>query len=201
MNSDDYMKSSDGSLVPKSKVKPQHILEDEMVQRLASSAENLKNVLVKFKTSALEQASQFLELLAQEYGTQKGGKQGNVTFKSYDGSFEMQISVAKTLSFGPELQSAKTLIDACIERWSEGASDNIRVLVNDAFQVNKQGSIDTHRVLGLRRLDIKDGDWLRAMDAISDALRVHGSKTYLRFYNIDTETGARQAISLDLAAL
>ena len=75
------------------------------------------------------------------------------------------------------------------------------MLINDAFQVNKQGTIDTQRVLNLRRLDIDDRDWLRAMDAISDALRVNATKTYLRFYNIDTETGARQAISLDLAAL
>jgi hypothetical protein len=86
-----------------------------------------------------------------------------------------------------------------VTRWSEGANDNIRALIDHAFQVNKEGRIDTHRVLGLRRLDIEDADWKRAMDAISDAVRVSGSKTYVRFYQIDAETGQRAAITLDLA--
>jgi len=198
---DGFMEASDGSLVPLSKIKAQHLLEDEMVRRLAQGAMSLNEALSAFKQAALEQAGAFMDLLAQEYDTRRGGKEGNVTFRTFDGRLEMQVSVAKSLSFGPELQQAKHLIDGCIERWSEGASDNIRVLVNDAFQVNKQGRIDTQRVLGLRRLSIDDADWRRAMDAIADALRVHSTKTYLRFYAVDPGTGTRRAIPLDMAAL
>ena len=39
------------------------------------------------------------------------------------------------------------------------------------------------------------------MDAISDAVRVTSSKTYIRFYEVNTETGMRQPIPLDLAAV
>ena len=198
---DGFMEASDGSLVPLSKIKAQHLLEDEMVRRLAQGAMSLNEALAAFKQAALEQAGSFMDLLAQQYDTRRGGKEGNVTFRTFDGRLEMQVSVAKSLSFGPELQQAKHLIDGCIERWSEGANDNIRVLVNDAFQVNKQGRIDTQRVLGLRRLSIDDADWRRAMDAIADALRVHSTKTYLRFYAVDPGTGAKRAIPLDLAAL
>ena len=196
-----YMQASDGSLVPESKVKPQHKLEDEMVRHLAEWAITLMEALTAFKERALQRSADFLDLLAQEYDTARGGTQGNVTFRSYDGSLEMQVAVSRTLTFGPELQQAKALIDGCIERWSEGANDNIRALVNDAFQVNKVGRIDTQRVLGLRRLDIADADWKRAMEAISDALRVHSTKTYVRFYAVDPETGVKRPIPLDLAAL
>jgi len=74
-------------------------------------------------------------------------------------------------------------------------------MVNQAFQVSKEGRIDTGRVLGLRKLDIDDPQWHRAMTAIADAIRVTSSKTYIRFYEIDPETGVRSAISLDLAAV
>lgn len=84
--------------MPESKVKPQHKLEDEMVRRLAMSAISLRNTLAVFKSAALEQAADFQALLAQEYGTTKGGAQGNVTFKSFDGAYEMQVSVSKTLT-------------------------------------------------------------------------------------------------------
>ena len=35
--------------------------------------------------------------------------------------------------------------------WAEGANDNIKALVNHAFQTDKEGKINTSRVLGLLR--------------------------------------------------
>lgn len=196
-----YMQDAQGNLVPEAKVKPEHKLEDELVRRLAGSAQAIRNTLSAFKGSALDEADAFRALVAEKYGANKGGAKGNMTLRSFDGKLEMQVAVSDNLSFGPELQAAKELIDTCVERWSEGANDNIRALVNHAFQVNKEGRIDTGRVLGLRRLDIDDAEWNRAMDAISDAVRVTSSKTYIRFYEVNTETGMRQPIPLDLAAV
>ena len=198
---DGYMQDAQGNLVPMAKVKEEHKLEDELVQQLAGSAQSLRKLLSEFKARALDEASAFKGLVAQKYGATKGGAKGNMTLRSFDGSLEMQIAVSDNLSFGPELQAAKELIDTCVELWSEGANDNMRALINHAFQVNKEGRIDTGRVLGLRSLDITDAEWGRAMDAISDAVRVTSSKTYIRFYEIDTETGRRTAIPLDLAAV
>ncbi|MEM6727842.1 MAG: DUF3164 family protein, partial [Pseudomonadota bacterium] len=84
--------------------------------------------------------------------------------------------------------------------WSEGSNDNLKTLIFDAFQVNKEGKIDTGRVLGLRRLNIEDDKWVKAMEAVSDAVRVTGSRTYIRFYEKD-ESGATKPISLDIATL
>jgi len=193
-----YMSGPDGTLVPKSKVKPQHMLEDEMVRHHIGLARSLNAALAQFKREALQSSEDFLDLLAQDYQIARGGRKGNVIFRSYDGTLEMQVSVSETLSFGPELQAAKALVDACIARWSAGSSDNLRALVDHAFQVNKAGRIDTQRVLSLRRLDIAEEEWVKAMNAIGDALRVHCSTTYVRFYHV-SESGARAAIPLDLA--
>ena len=78
--------------------------------------------------------------------------------------------------------------------------EKVAVLVQDAFRVNTNGDIRTGSVLGLRRLDIQDERWLRAMQAISEAVSVLGSKTYLRLYQRDAR-GAYQPISLDIAAV
>jgi hypothetical protein len=196
-----YMKDGQGNLVPEAKVKPEHKLEDELVLRLAEGARSINAILAAFRSTALGEVGALRDLIAEKYGATKGGAKGNVTLRSYDGSVELQVAIGDNLAFGPELQAAKALIDGCVARWSEGANDNIRALVNHAFQVNKAGRIDTSRVLGLRRLEIDDADWKAAMDAISDAVRVVSSKTYLRFYAIDPDTGARTPIPLDLAAV
>lgn len=178
-------------------------MKDEVTRRLVAGAKLIQDAMADFKALALEEVMATKALLFEKYEAKIGGKKGNITLKSFDGTQEVQVSVAEQISFGPELQAAKALIDECIEDWAEGANDNIRTLVEDAFQVNKAGRIDTGRVFGLRRMNMKDRDgnpdarWGRAMDAIADAVRVDGTTTYVRFY--DRALGG--AVSLDFAKL
>ena len=60
--------------------------------------------------------------------------------------------------------------------------------------------INSSRILGLRRVDIKDERWQRAMDAISESLQVTGTRAYMRVYERDAH-GKYNAIPLDMAAL
>jgi hypothetical protein len=66
--------------------------------------------------------------------------------------------------------------------------------------VDKQGKVDTKRILGLRRLDITDDEWQRAMEAISDSVTVAVSKEYIRLYQRDDEGNYHQ-LALDIAAV
>ncbi|MDR3249404.1 MAG: DUF3164 family protein, partial [Treponema sp.] len=125
---------------------------------------------------------------------------GNITLSTYDGQYRLVVAVDDNLVFDERLQVARDLIGDCIKKWSNGSRDEIRILVQDAFQVDKTGRINTARVLGLRRLNINDPDWQKAMAAITDSIQVSGSKQYLRFYE-RKEQGAYVQIPLDVAAL
>ena len=83
----------------------------------------------------------------------------------------------------------------------QGSNANIKALVNDAFQVDQQGKISTGRVLGLRRIEIQDEKWLRAMQAIADSMQVASTKPYIRFYERDDASGEYCPITLDVAAV
>lgn len=100
--------------------------------------------------------------------------------------------------FDERLQVAKQLIDECLTDWTKDSNDNIKALINQAFQVDKEGKVSTSRVLALRSLDINDAKWDRAMDAISDAIQVTDTKEYIRFYERD-DAGAYHQISLDFS--
>ena len=52
----------------------------------------------------------------------------------------------------------------------------------------------------LLRLDIADDRWQRGMQAIRDAIRVTGSKSYIRFWMRDSFDAPRQAVTIDLAS-
>jgi hypothetical protein len=110
------------------------------------------------------------------------------------------VAVSDAIQFNEKLQVAKTLIDNCIRRWADGSRSEIKLLVEDAFYVDKQGNINKNRILGLRRLAIEDAEWQEAMKAITDSIQVMSTKTYIRFYERQRD-GSYTRIPLDIAAL
>ena len=194
-----YMMRSDGSLVPESNVKAEHRLEDELVRNWLGRAKEVSAQLEDFRAKAFGDVDAFLELLAQQYGTTRGGVKGNFTLSSFDGTMQVQVSSGDFITFGPELQAAKSLIDTCISEWARGSNDNIQTIVNDAFAVGKEGKLQTDRILGLRRLHIEDPRWKRAMEAIGDAIRVVKSKRYVRFYERPNADTPMRQVPLDVA--
>lgn len=195
-----YLRDAGGRLVPEELVKPEHRLEDQTVRRITGFACQLSEQIARFRGHTFDDVATFVELLAEKYGGRRGGRKGNITLTSFDGCLKVQVHVQDQLTFGPELQVAKELVDECITGWARGASAEIRALVEHAFQVDKEGRINRAALFALRRLDIDDDGWRAAMAALSDAIRVIGSKEYVRFYRRDTPKGAWRPITVDLAA-
>lgn len=194
-----YYEDAQGRMIPARKVKASDLLEDQLVRALVDRAQSLSQMLRDFKASVFGDVSAFLAILADQYDAKRGGKKGNLTFTSYDGRLKVQVAVADHLSFGPELQVAKSLIDECIGEWGKDANDNIRVLVDHAFRVDKEGQVSRESIFALRRVAIADERWTRAMEAIADSIRIAGTKTYVRFYVRPDPESPWRSIPLDLA--
>lgn len=196
-----YWTNAEGHLVAEELVKPIDRAREQLVRDLVSRARNASSLLEQFKARAFADIAAFVELSAEQYGVKVGGAKGNVTIVSYDGRYKIVRQVQDSLVFDERLQAAKQLIDQCVQRWGNGADPKIMALVNDAFQVGKEGKINTGRVLGLKRLNITDPDWQNAMQAIADSVRVAASKPYVRFYERIGDSDQYRPISLDVAAV
>jgi len=196
-----YLRDARGALVPLELVKPSDLLIDQTVRKIVGYAEALSGQIARFKQHTNDDVAALQALLAEQYGARVGGKKGNVTLTSHDGLLQVQLQIQDHLTFGPELESAKHLVDECIEGWAKDARAEIRALVEHAFQVDKQGRINRGALYQLRRVQIEDPRWQAAMQALTDSMRVVGSSSYLRFYRRDTAQGRWQAVSIDLAAV
>ena len=117
---------------------------------------------------------------------------------SFDGKFKVIRAVADRIEFDERLQTAKALIDECLREWTKDSGAELRAIIDDAFQVDKKGRINSKRILSLRKLKIDNETWQRAMEAIGDAVTVTGSCTYFRFYERD-ERGQYQQVQLDFS--
>jgi hypothetical protein len=194
-----YMTDAKGALMPLGLIGPAEKLEDEMVRKVIHHAKELSDRVARFKGHTFDDICSLQALLEQEYGAPAGGKKGNITFESYDGLMKVQVKVARVLEFGSRLQVAKKLVDACLSEWAEGSRDEIRAIVNRAFQVDSEGIVNRSELFMLLRVAIEDERWQRAMDAIRDSIRVVGTKTYFHFYERDSLDGEWTSISISLA--
>jgi len=195
----DYMRDGKSNLVPVELVKPQDMLEDQLVRELHHFALLLSQQIARFKDHSFDDINSFSEVLAEKYGTTVGGPKGNKTFTSFDGKLRVKVQVADIIDFGPSLQVAKQLVDECLADWSSDSRPELRAIINRAFNVDKEGQINRAELLSLLRLDIDDTRWQRAMEALRDAIRIIGSKEYIRFYQRKKPQDKFQAITIDLA--
>lgn len=196
-----YWQDASGNLIPESKVKDIDKLRHQVVTDLCRMAKQRRDGLAEFKAKAMQEVAALVATSMEQYGVKTGGEKGNVTLTSFDGKYKLVRQMQDRLVFGEQLLAAKALIDECVQAWSKDANDNIRALVNHAFQTDKEGKINTGRVLGLRSLDIQDEAWKQAMQAIADSTKTASTTPYVRFYERDEGTGEYKAISLDVAAV
>lgn len=196
-----YRQDHQGRLVPEDQIKPVDQLRDDLVLSLVERGRQLREELKAFKADAFSEIQGLIDQSAQEYDVQLGGKKGNVQLVSFNGRYKVIRAIQENITFDERLQAAKELIDDCLREWTADARPEIATIVQDAFRVDQAGNIRTGQVLSLRRLDIQDDRWRKAMDAISDAVQVTGSKSYIRLYERVGDSDQYQSISLDIAGV
>lgn len=194
-----YKEDPQGRLVPQKLISQLDRERDELVSRLAQEGEELAAKLADYKERAIAATQQFIERSAAEYSAKIGGEKGNVTLSTYDGRRRITLTSHDRMQFDERLQTAKSLIDECVKRWTKNANANARTLIQDAFKADRRGRIDTGRLLSLRTLKIDDAQWKEAMRALSDAITVTRSAQYLRLQRRRAD-GGYEPIHLSIAA-
>lgn len=191
-----YREDARGALVPVSAIRPIDLMRDDLVNELFAAIEPKAQAYAESKQKGIETVRTFVDVSAAEFDV-KPSKKGNVTLTSLDGKRRVLVAMQDVLTFDERLHAAKALIDQCLEEYSIGANANLKVIVQQAFDVNKEGNISTAKVLALRSYNIQDEKWQRAMRALTDSLTVHVSREYIRLYRRDEASGEYVRVDAD----
>ena len=192
-----YRQDAKGNLIPLDNIKPIDLARDELVREIFADVQPAARELVQAKRRAIGDVRAFVDLSAEKYGV-KPSKRGNVTLTSFDGSLKVMVAVQDVLVFDERLQAAKALIDECLTEWTQDSRQELKTIVQAAFDMDKEGRISVGKVLGLRRLQIDDDKWQRAMAAVTDSLNTHTTREYIRLHQRDEETGEYVLVNADL---
>lgn len=195
----DLIERPDGSFVSLETLEPSKKLAHELVTELFQKAEKLAAELSDLKQLSLTEMQAYREMMMADYNVTVGGQEGNLSLRSVCGKMKVELSVAKFVSFGPELEAAKGLLDEFLNDELEGSSDVIREIVTGAFALNSKGRINRDGILGLQKHKFESPLWQRAMKAIQEATIRDATATYIRFYSVDPATKKDVLVALDLA--
>lgn len=193
-----FMTNGQGHHVPAEQVRPLDKLRDEFVRQWIPRIIDLNAQIAEMKEALFSEFDALRELAAAEYEADLLGKKGNGRVRAYNDIARIEVSRSALVSFD-DLEPGKALIDACIQDWSQDARHELVALIDQAFKPGKTGAINRGAIMGLLKLDIDDPRWQRAMDAIRDAIRVDGTKDYIRAYVRVGRDRLPQMIPLDFA--
>lgn len=194
-----YMGDGRGGWQPVESISARDMLQDETVRKIIGYALPLSEQVARFKQHTFEDIGDHEAMLAQEYDAKLGGRKGNKTLMSVDQLYKVEVRVSDRIDFGPELQIAKELFDECLNEWSAEARAEVRGLVTDAFNTDRQGQINRALVFILLRRESDDPRWQRGQQAIKDAMRTVGSTTYVRCWHRKSHDAKWDPITIDLA--
>ena len=198
---DGYWVDPKGRLVPEEMIKESDKERDSLVHEIVTLAQELNEKMTAFKLRASADIQAFIELSAEKYGVTVGGAKGNVTLYSYDGRFRVIRAMQKKITLDEKFQAARQLIDECLLDWVKDTSPEVKAVINQAFATDKKGDINISKLLSLRTLNIQDERWLRAMQAISDAIQYIGSKEYIRIEQRIDDSDQFRPIALNMAVV
>jgi len=180
------------------KVLHTEILEkDAAVKKAMDCAVKLQERIISDKQKMIQIIESYLNEAARRNGLEW---KGNALLISFDEKYRIEMRFREKIQFGIELQLAKQKIDECIKAWSADSSDNLKAIINEAFQVDKRGQLARYRIFALRRYKIKDPVWKEAMELIDKAILVTSTKQYISFAVRD-EAGNYNRIVLNFSTL
>ncbi|PCI03874.1 MAG: sulfate transporter [Hyphomicrobiales bacterium] len=194
-----YMENARGDLIPLAMVPDAKIMEDDTVRNMLAYAIDLNAQLRRFLKHCMDDIGAYQVLLEEKYDAKLGGPKGNMTLTSFDGCMKVSVNVANLLRFGPELVVAKKIVMECMDDWTGEMRDEALAIISIAFNQDRDGQFNRTEIFKLLQLKITDERWVRAMDAIRDAIFIIGTKSYVRFHMRDDPKGKWNVISIDLA--
>lgn len=188
-----------GNPIPHKFIPPRDKQKEKMLVKLTKEAKRANKTLKNCKALVEDEVENFLLYITQQEGVAPNSG-GNYTFTGFSGDMQVEVKVKALQEMDERLGQAKALIDQCLERWAEGGKEELRLVVFDAFKVDKKQKVDMFRILSLRRLKIKDPQWNDAMRLIGESVKTTGSKVYYHIREKDA-SGKMKPILLDFAAI
>lgn len=188
-----------GNAVPREYVPAFERANEAKIGALYTEASKLANQLKSFKDRAFTLADDIYAEMLKNAKIEATNRKGNYSLLSFDKTVKIEVNVADRIDFDNNITLAQEKLNEFIRSKTEGADQDLSVLVNQAFTTTK-GRLDKARIFGLMQLNIKGEMWADAMELIRKSITTNSSVRYMEFSAKDDE-GRYIPVRLNFAVL
>ena len=189
-----------GQVVPQAYVKPLDRKRDHEVEMIVKESLALEKRMKILKEKFINRIIKYREAIEKETGIKLEGK-GNMCLTSFSGDKQVEFSMNDIIVFDEKLQIARQLINECIGEWSVDSNKNLKVIVNQAFELDKKGKVNAQAILKLRQLNIRNAKWKNAMELIGEALSITGTRQYLNIRTRENSSAKFRTVNLNFSSM
>ncbi|MXV35807.1 MULTISPECIES: DUF3164 family protein [unclassified Saccharibacter] len=191
-----------GQESPVENFRPRDVLIHDWVYEGVEHARCLQEIMMDAKRRAFEEFDLMCDLLMEHYGARIGGTRGGAELESIDRLLKVQITTTDQKTVTPAIIAAEELVREVMDDLMDGASADLRQIVDRAFSRNRQtGQISTARIVSLVTMEIEHPKWPAAQRALREAIDNSGQRRYMRFYQRAEARDPWQLIDLNYSSL
>ena len=162
---------------------------DKLVEATFKKVVKLAEKIAETKVEIVGSIDKYLDEIAKENRVRENWK-GNILLQNFDKSLVIERRIDDHIGFDEKLQMVKTIVDDWLRHRLEGIDENLGKVISQAFNVDKQGRVNTAMLMKLLHLEIEDSEWKKAMRMLKESIIVKSSKQSINFKRkVKTEAG------------
>ncbi|NHN26790.1 DUF3164 family protein [Flavobacterium jejuense] len=191
-----------GTQIPVNRTTAVERLHERLTAKLLKQAQKVNRDLSAFKDLIQEASIEAYDAFMNDKNVSKETK-GNYTWYNFNRTIKIEVAISERIEFDDlTIKAAKEKLDQFLNVNIQSKNEFAKKIVMDAFETQRNKSLDTKKVLGLTRYkkQVNDPMFTEALDLIEQAIRKPESKTYFRIWLKD-ETGKYNNIDLNLTSV
>ncbi|KAB8123978.1 DUF3164 family protein [Komagataeibacter medellinensis] len=198
----DMLENRHGDLVPTVRIRDDIVFRHQTATALIAGAQALHEAMRTSKEQFFADVDAFIDLTLERYNARLGGRRGGIVITNFGETMKIEVSTADYLRVNEAITAAQALMNEVLDDVGEGANDDVRTLLANAFvRDEKTGRLNIQRLQETRRVKLSHPKWPDVQAAIADSLEWAGSRRYIRFH-VRKDTNARwEQINLNFSSL
>jgi len=187
-----------GNEVPLKYVSTYDKKKEKVITKVFAEAQKINATLEAFKKMMFAECDKLFDEMFKANDLEKVA-QKNYTLFSFDKGLKIEVTTQDVVDFDDRIQLAQAKINEYLKIKTDGADQELSILVNNAFKT-KKGRLDKARIFGLFPLKINHHLWVEAMELIKKSIMTNYTRRYATIYVRDEE-GKYNQVQLNFSAL
>jgi len=195
-----YWVDQRGNHIPLRHIKPVDKKKHATVEKVFSRLELLEKKILKEKSTINETIEKYLGYLSA-INKNEIKETGSFTLTNFSGTKQIIIKSSDVIKFDEQILFAITKIKNCLLRWSSNSHPNLSLITSQIFKIEQTGTINRNFLLSLLRYDIKEKEWLEAVEIIKQSIEIVSKREYMIFRERNTTKEKWQTKKLNPGSL